>query len=173
MPVIQNGERKGIWMTELEKVLGLKPHYTDVNLEKTRRLKLLSKAWCVRTIKAIFTPLLEVYKKIWNCFIQYIKILFLIDIKRSQFLSCEFHWISYNTTFTCIQYIYKYILQDTKNFFIFSYLFGLKFLHIGPKVCLKLVNRISLFHTSKFSFHRPKNFFEWTCASASPNFHYE
>ena len=64
MPVIQNGERKGIWMTELEKVLGLKPHYTDVNLEKTRRLKLLSKAWCVRTIKAIFTPLLEVYKKI-------------------------------------------------------------------------------------------------------------
>lgn len=40
--------------TELERIFGFKEHYTDVNLQKGARQKVLGKAWDVNSLRALF-----------------------------------------------------------------------------------------------------------------------
>ncbi|XP_012282161.1 DNA (cytosine-5)-methyltransferase 3A [Orussus abietinus] len=57
-PVLMNGDRDSLWITELEQVFGFPQHYTDVkNLCATNRQKLIGKSWSVQTITAILRPL--------------------------------------------------------------------------------------------------------------------
>ncbi|KAJ8667726.1 hypothetical protein QAD02_009389 [Eretmocerus hayati] len=55
-PVLMNGKKDGLWVTELEEIFGFPAHYTDANLQKTRRLQLIGKAWSVQTLTAILRP---------------------------------------------------------------------------------------------------------------------
>ncbi|XP_058794757.1 DNA (cytosine-5)-methyltransferase 3B-like isoform X2 [Phymastichus coffea] len=56
-PVLMNGKKDMLWVTELEEIFGFPIHYTDANLQKTRRLQLIGKAWSVQTLVAILRPL--------------------------------------------------------------------------------------------------------------------
>jgi site-specific DNA-cytosine methylase len=51
-----DGKKDGLWVTELEEIFGFPMHYTDANLQKTRRLQLIGKAWSVQTLTAILRP---------------------------------------------------------------------------------------------------------------------
>ncbi|XP_050437300.1 DNA (cytosine-5)-methyltransferase 3B-like [Adelges cooleyi] len=54
-PVNQDGINMGLYITELEKIFGFSPHYTDVgDLSINDRQKLLGKAWSVPVVKSIF-----------------------------------------------------------------------------------------------------------------------
>ncbi|XP_008204446.1 DNA (cytosine-5)-methyltransferase 3B isoform X1 [Nasonia vitripennis] len=55
-PVLMDGKKDMLWVTELEKIFGFPMHYTDTNLQKTRRLQLIGKAWSVQTLTAILRP---------------------------------------------------------------------------------------------------------------------
>ncbi|KAK5639396.1 hypothetical protein RI129_011888 [Pyrocoelia pectoralis] len=52
-----------VCITELEKVFGFTPHYTDVcNMSAGQRQKLLGSAWSVPVIEHLFTPLQQICK---------------------------------------------------------------------------------------------------------------
>lgn len=56
-PILMNGKRDMLWVTELEAIFGLPLHYTDANIARTKRLKLIGKAWSVQTLTAVLQPL--------------------------------------------------------------------------------------------------------------------
>uniref|UniRef100_A0ABD2VZ86 DNA (cytosine-5-)-methyltransferase n=1 Tax=Trichogramma kaykai TaxID=54128 RepID=A0ABD2VZ86_9HYME len=58
-PVLMDGKKDSLWVTELEEIFGFPIHYTDANLQKTRRLQLLGKAWSVQTLFAILQPVFK------------------------------------------------------------------------------------------------------------------
>ncbi|XP_046861377.1 DNA (cytosine-5)-methyltransferase 3A-like isoform X2 [Xenia sp. Carnegie-2017] len=51
-----------LWSTEMERLFGFPPHYTDVaNMGRNQRQKLLGKSWSVPVIKHLFSPLREYF----------------------------------------------------------------------------------------------------------------
>lgn len=62
LPVEMDGEEDNVWITELEKIFGFPPHYTDVrNFSCSRRQRLLGKAWSVPVIKFLLSPLCDIF----------------------------------------------------------------------------------------------------------------
>ncbi|XP_033735640.1 DNA (cytosine-5)-methyltransferase 3A-like [Pecten maximus] len=62
LPVMMNGKEDNIWISELERVFGFPPHYTDVgNLPTTRRQRLLGKSWSVPVVQHILSPLTQYF----------------------------------------------------------------------------------------------------------------
>ncbi|XP_023247412.1 DNA (cytosine-5)-methyltransferase 3A-like, partial [Copidosoma floridanum] len=62
--VTMNGKIDFLWVTEIEKIFYLPQHYTDVaNLNKTARLNLLGKAWCVKTIMFFLRTVQDVFER--------------------------------------------------------------------------------------------------------------
>ena len=56
------GELVKLWITEVEKLFGLCPHYTDYgDLGMGDRRRLLGLAWCVESIKSLLSPLKQYY----------------------------------------------------------------------------------------------------------------
>ncbi|XP_075717284.1 DNA (cytosine-5)-methyltransferase 3A-like [Rhinoderma darwinii] len=61
-PVIMNEREDVLWCTEMEKVFGFPPHYTDVSrLGHSARQKLLGRSWSVPVIEHLFTTLKEYF----------------------------------------------------------------------------------------------------------------
>nr|AYW00064.1 DNA methyltransferase 3 [Mizuhopecten yessoensis] len=62
LPVLMNGKEDNIWISELERVFGFPPHYTDVgNLPPTKRQRLLGKSWSVPVVQHILSPLAQYF----------------------------------------------------------------------------------------------------------------
>lgn len=62
LPVVMNGKEDNIWITELERVFGFPPHYTDIgNLSTTRRQRLIGKSWSVPVVQYILSPLTQYF----------------------------------------------------------------------------------------------------------------
>ncbi|KAG8201270.1 hypothetical protein JTE90_016756 [Oedothorax gibbosus] len=58
LPVEMNGEPDQLWITELEKIFGFPPHYTDTgNLTLNKRRELLGKSWSMPVIINILRSL--------------------------------------------------------------------------------------------------------------------
>jgi hypothetical protein len=62
-PVEINGNADTLWVTELEVILGLPIHYTDVqNTSLNKRRHLLGEAWNVHVVKHILQSLKLYFK---------------------------------------------------------------------------------------------------------------
>lgn len=56
-----------LWCTEMERLFGFPPHYTDVgNMGKNQRQKLLGKAWCVPVVRHLLSPLRDYFSSKLN-----------------------------------------------------------------------------------------------------------
>lgn len=61
-PVIQDGKEVKFTINEVEQLMGLPIHYTDcANLPPSRRYTLLGRGWCVPTVAALLSPLIEIF----------------------------------------------------------------------------------------------------------------
>ncbi|XP_073481105.1 DNA (cytosine-5)-methyltransferase 3A isoform X4 [Aquarana catesbeiana] len=61
-PVTMSQMEDVLWCTEVERVFGFPPHYTDIGMMKrTSRMKLLGRAWSVPVIRHLFAPLKEYF----------------------------------------------------------------------------------------------------------------
>ncbi|XP_046552801.1 DNA (cytosine-5)-methyltransferase 3B-like [Haliotis rubra] len=61
-PIEMEGETTGIWISEVERLFGFPPHYTDVgNMPATRRQKLLGKSWSIPIMRNLLTPLRQYF----------------------------------------------------------------------------------------------------------------
>jgi len=63
-PVSQDGQFTGLYITEIEAIFGLPPHFTDVgDLSIQSRQKLLGRAWSVQVIKELLKLLENTFAK--------------------------------------------------------------------------------------------------------------
>ncbi|CAJ0959467.1 unnamed protein product [Ranitomeya imitator] len=61
-PVTMNGEEDVLWCTEMERVFGFPPHYTDVGqMSLSSRQKVLGRSWSVPVIRHLLSPLKEYF----------------------------------------------------------------------------------------------------------------
>ncbi|XP_040203583.1 DNA (cytosine-5)-methyltransferase 3A-like [Rana temporaria] len=61
-PVSMSQMEDVLWCSEVERVFGFPPHYTDIGMMKrTSRMKLLGRAWSVPVIRHLFAPLKEYF----------------------------------------------------------------------------------------------------------------
>ncbi|XP_077345246.1 DNA (cytosine-5)-methyltransferase 3A-like isoform X3 [Lithobates pipiens] len=61
-PVTMSQMEDVLWCTEVERVFGFPPHYTDIGMMKRNsRMKLLGRAWSVPVIRHLFAPLKEYF----------------------------------------------------------------------------------------------------------------
>ncbi|XP_075125802.1 DNA (cytosine-5)-methyltransferase 3A-like [Leptodactylus fuscus] len=64
-PVNMDGEDDILWCTEMERVFGFPPHYTDVSaMSSSSRHKLLGRSWSVPVIQHLLAPLKEYFSSI-------------------------------------------------------------------------------------------------------------
>ncbi|XP_073528982.1 DNA (cytosine-5)-methyltransferase 3A-like [Phyllobates terribilis] len=64
-PVTMNGEEDVLWCTEMERVFGFPPHYTDVcQMSHSSRQKVLGQSWSVPVIRHLFSPLKEYFSSV-------------------------------------------------------------------------------------------------------------
>lgn len=61
-PIMMNGVPDVLRTSELERIFGFPPHYTDANINLCTRHKLIGKSWSVPTIRALMYPLCEYFK---------------------------------------------------------------------------------------------------------------
>lgn len=62
-PVSENGVATDLYITEIEKIFGFPPHYTDVgDFNFQTRLGLLGRGWSVQVAEAIFQLLNKYFK---------------------------------------------------------------------------------------------------------------
>lgn len=62
-PVLHQGVEDHLWSSEVERIFGVPPHYTDANNLKPRsRLALLGRSWSVPVLEQIFAPLKNYFK---------------------------------------------------------------------------------------------------------------
>nr|DBA25622.1 TPA: hypothetical protein GDO54_009990 [Pyxicephalus adspersus] len=64
-PVTMSQKEDVLWFTELERVFGFPPHYTDIAMmSRSSRMKLLGRSWSVPVIRHFFAPLKEYFTSI-------------------------------------------------------------------------------------------------------------
>ncbi|KAG9472150.1 hypothetical protein GDO78_021075 [Eleutherodactylus coqui] len=64
-PVMMNGKDDVLWCTEMERVFGFPPHYTDVSrMSNSSRQKLLGRSWSVPVMRHLFAPLKEYFTSV-------------------------------------------------------------------------------------------------------------
>ncbi|XP_063775531.1 DNA (cytosine-5)-methyltransferase 3A-like isoform X2 [Pseudophryne corroboree] len=64
-PVTMNGKEDVLWSSELERIFGFPPHYTDVSkMSRGSRQKLLGRSWSVPVIRHLFAPLKEYFASV-------------------------------------------------------------------------------------------------------------
>ncbi|XP_069830239.1 DNA (cytosine-5)-methyltransferase 3A-like isoform X2 [Dendropsophus ebraccatus] len=64
-PVTMSGKEDVLWCTEMERVFGFPPHYTDVSrISHSSRQKLLGRSWSVPVIRHLFAPLKEYFTSV-------------------------------------------------------------------------------------------------------------
>ncbi|XP_075056567.1 DNA (cytosine-5)-methyltransferase 3A-like [Mixophyes fleayi] len=65
LPVTMNGKEDVLWSTEMERVFGFPPHYTDISkMSRVSRQKLLGQSWSVPVIRHLFAPLKEYFASV-------------------------------------------------------------------------------------------------------------
>ena len=62
-PVLHQGSEDTLWSSEVERIFGVPPHYTDVNnLTPKDRLGLLGRSWSIPVLEQMFAPLKKYFK---------------------------------------------------------------------------------------------------------------